>query len=227
MSYCAPCARSFVNETALNQHLANSSLHKLHPSVSSLRCPICQRLFSGEKALMDHRIQYYSSSCSNQRVLDSYTNLGSPAQPLFYCIHCDMPSSSQEALEKHISFFHALPCNNCGELLPDSNALSQHMDFAHPTYEFPCYTCNPSCRRSFDTQEALQTHLQFMIEKHRLSLARHTKNRWSVLQETPAAIEKLRSMTHTKEVLAKNNYVLEPHTEESVNGQRKCLNCRG
>jgi hypothetical protein len=60
-----------------------------------------------------------------------------------------------------------------------------------------------------------------------LNIARRTKNKWSIIQETPEAIEKLRSMIHSKGLLERSGYKLEPLTEESISDQRKCVNCHG
>ncbi|KFY30242.1 hypothetical protein V493_02051 [Pseudogymnoascus sp. VKM F-4281 (FW-2241)] len=65
-SYCHPCDRSFVNQSALQQHL-NSSIHaprtfsdqhvpeqRLSPSVHAPVCNECDRKFNNQQALNQH-----------------------------------------------------------------------------------------------------------------------------------------------------------------------------
>lgn len=222
--YCKDCERLFPNQNKLDEHMESGHLPQFH-------CFDCNKQFSSQQILSQHQ--------------------QSPAHASLFCIYCGVRYPVQTQLDNHVKSHHSTPCNKCGERLADLAALVRHENAIHPRFElprngygvnppnllglphhgntshFPCYTCRPSCGRIFDTPEALRTHLQFMAEKLQLGVARGNKNTWSILPETPTSIAKLRAMTHSKNVLVKNLYVMELPSDESINGQRKCKNCRG
>lgn len=226
--YCKDCEKPFPDQNKLDEHMNSNHFPPLH-------CFNCNKQFFGQQALDQHQRS------------TSHTSLS--------CIYCDMHFPNQRLLENHIEHQHlasynkpeekipdlgaltihkstihhkqGFPCSNCSENLPDVAALVQHESTAHAEQGFPCHTCKPLCGRIFNTPEALDTHIQFMIEKLKLSIVRNKKNIWTSISETPASISKLREMTHSKELLEKNLYVMEFPTHESINNQRKCKHCRG
>lgn len=247
-TYCNECQQRFHTETAFNRH-RSSWIH-----TPKSYCGDCKRLFPNQNKLNEHMgsghmPQFHCFDCnkqfSSQETLNQHQR--SPAHASLFCIHCGMRYPAQIQLENHLKSHHSTPCNKCEEHFSDLTALARHKNAVHPGIELPrgddisnllgllhhenanfsCYMCKPSCGRVFNTREALETHFQFMAEKNQLSVVRNNKNTWSILLETPASIAKLRAMIHSKSVLVKNLYVMEPPSDESINGQRKCIHCRG
>lgn len=247
-TYCGECQQRFHTETAFNRH-RSSWIH-----TPKSYCRDCERLFPNQNKLDEHMEsghipQFHCFDCNKQfptqQTLNQHQKL--PAHASLFCIHCGVHYPAQIQLESHIKSHYSTPCSKCEERFLDLTALARHENFIHPRLElpregpsdwlsllhhgdiprFPCYMCNPSCGRVFDTQVALETHFQFMTERLQLSIVRNNKNTWSILPETPASIAKLRAMTHSKNLLIKNLYVIELPTDEYINGQRKCIHCRG
>lgn len=150
---------------------------------------------------------------------DSAPHSVQPEVPKYICGHCDSNFKSKRDLEQH-------SCNTRKGGFSGSESLTQH-ESTQIEHKFPCAFCYPPCGRKFETLEALDIHSRAVEEKNEMNIARRTKNKWSIIQETPEAIEKLRTMIHSKELLEKSGYKLEPLTEESISDQRKCVNCHG
>lgn len=238
-TYCSECRQQFHTENAFNHH-RSSWIH-----TPKFYCKDCERLFPNQIKLDEHMKSshmplFHCFDCkkqfSSQQTLNQH--LGSLDHASLFCIHCGARHAAQG---NPVKFHHSTPCKKCERLVRNGNAvysefkpprgeeLSNFLGLLHHenTSGFSCYTCKPLCGRIFDTQEALKTHIRFMIERLRLNVARGNKNTWSILPETPASIAKLREMTHSKNILMKNLYVMELPSNESINGQRKCKHCRG
>lgn len=226
-SYCTECNKQFVNESAFRQHRRTSWVHR-----PKFNCKDCTKTFPGQRTLDEHMKSSHLPvlrcfDCKrffhSQQTFDQHFQ--APPHVTLACIHCGLEYPSQKLLENHVEYHHSTPYSKTG--LPPSLTTWIMHENARSDGEFPCTTCQPLCGRTFNTLEALQNHRQLMIEKLQLSLARRNKNTWSILPETSASIEKLRAMAHSKEVLVKNLYVMEPPSDESIGSQRKCKNCRG
>lgn len=75
---CEECDRTYKSNSALQQHLRDSSVH-----TSTFECEHCQRTFSSEQALQQHR--------------------ESPAHRMtFHCDSCDQDFNNKQALLQHM-----------------------------------------------------------------------------------------------------------------------------
>ncbi|KIW20262.1 hypothetical protein PV08_00837 [Exophiala spinifera] len=50
---------------------------------------------------------------------------------------------------------------------------------------------------------------------------------WSAIQETPATVEALRSLCHSRDQLKEQGYTLEPLSADQIEAKTRCVNCRG
>jgi hypothetical protein len=50
---------------------------------------------------------------------------------------------------------------------------------------------------------------------------------WSDVAETRVMLEKMRLLCHSRKELKKAGYVLEPLTEDAIEGKLRCLRCGG
>lgn len=243
-AYCSECRQQFHTESAFNRH-RSSWIH-----TPKFYCKDCERLFPNQTKLNEHMEsghmpQFHCFGCEkiffSQQTLNQH--LGSPDHASLFCIHCGMRYFARTQLDTSVKSHRSTLCNKCEHLMRNETAV--HPELEPPrvedlsnllglgllhhgnTSDFPCYTCKPLCGRIFNTKKSLDTHVRFMVERLRLSVARSNKNTWSILPETPTSIARLREMTHSKNVLVKNLYVMELPSDESINGQRKCKHCHG
>ncbi|KAI5849457.1 hypothetical protein DFP73DRAFT_540645 [Morchella snyderi] len=214
MPRCVPCERDFHDEVALNQHQMYSLYHRNKSTLRQIR----RQTFANEGIPKDYNSTSGYARRTQTRPKPSYDSAPHSPQPevKYTCGDCEGNFKSKRDLE------HS--CNARKRDLTSTDSLTQHgsIQIGH---KFPCAFCYPPCGRKFETLEALDIHSRAVEEKNELNIARHTKNRWSIIQETPEAIEKLRSMIHSKKLLERSGYKLEPLTEESISDLRKCINC--
>lgn len=50
---------------------------------------------------------------------------------------------------------------------------------------------------------------------------------WSIIEETPVSLEKLELLSHSKDELRQNCYVLDQLTRAQITKKLRCLNCFG
>ena len=131
-------------------------------------CGLCDRSFSSDEALKQHKKtsaahDFQCTACNRRftsaEALQQHTR-DSPAHAAsFACDSCNRSFSSEEALQQHIrdSPAHAatFDCEPCNRSFNSEEALQQHIQNA-PAHA-PSFDCE-SCDRSFSSEEALQQH---------------------------------------------------------------------
>lgn len=164
--FCAECDRTFVSDTALQQHQRQSPIHKvlacdiydahcvgtaafeLHMEVyhPPPLCRECNRTFVSETALQQHRRE-------------------SPIHKVFACDICDANCVGTAALDQHMETYHPPPhCALCDRDFVSEQGLQAHLQTS--SAHLPTYECR-ECDRSFNTEAALRQHLRSSIHVHR------------------------------------------------------------
>ncbi|KAJ5131384.1 uncharacterized protein N7515_007423 [Penicillium bovifimosum] len=139
MERCGHCARSFVDQQALQQHIRASPAH-----TTSFRCVPCNRSYKSQADLEKHI-------------------RASPAHAKsFRCELCNRSYKSQADLEKHIrdSPAHAksFRCELCNRSYKSQADLESHIrDSPAHAESFYCTLC----RRTFKNKDGLDQHIKF------------------------------------------------------------------
>ncbi|KAJ5939814.1 hypothetical protein N7466_002948 [Penicillium verhagenii] len=147
---CDPCARTFKDQSALDQHLQNAPAH-------SFKCEPCARSFKKQSALDQHLQDAPAHSAS------------------FKCEPCARSFKDQNALDQHLQYSPAhstttFNCELCSRSFKSQSALDEHMQDSKSHVETPATPLDlffngfPSFR--YDRTLSPATSFQKLIDFH-------------------------------------------------------------
>ncbi|KAI0263556.1 hypothetical protein BC834DRAFT_844444 [Gloeopeniophorella convolvens] len=150
MVYCYRCDRWFPHESALDQHIRDSSAHWM--------CWKCNKDFTSYVGLKEHYVQsprhHYCQYCDED--LDSRGEyLRHMDARHGYCRKHDQVFANQKGLQEHYkqSAYHFY-CDICDELFANNDDLWNHAVYAHEICP------RPGCRTYAPSYDALKNHFR-------------------------------------------------------------------
>lgn len=135
---CSDCRVPFLNNTALQEHLTQST-------GEPLSCPNCRLLLPSVCGLKAHQRAMHGLSSSRKNL------------PRYKCKICDEAFTSRNALQSH-KLVHAdrmIPCEQCDALFSNRTSLYLHRRRVHEgRRDFVCLVCN----KQFALKTQLEVH---------------------------------------------------------------------
>ena len=65
----------------------------------------------------------------------------------------------------------------------------------------------------------------YQLYSNEIPQVNHLQIQWSVIESSPAHIEKLRLLCHSQKELKKEAYILNPLSEDQIQAKSRCIKC--
>ena len=176
---CDTCPKKFTRLQSLREHVS-----KVH-STNKFSCTICDKGFSLKTRLKQHEdIHKPKISChhckkdiknfdKHIKICKKYNLSSEKSKNVTKCYICNVDCGDLESLRKHISLYHSILCNECGQKFTSNRKLSEHIKIRHREPS-ECQYCQKkirsSIKRHIDAKHKVEFGNNFRYVKEKCKL---------------------------------------------------------